>query len=90
MAADWRHWRLIVVNGERYRWQEIEWEGVRVRPEVEPRRMLIVPEARHSVPSLVATWIEAALVRGWLTDIPMMQLRGVDGSRVPLEAVPLA
>jgi hypothetical protein len=90
MAADWRGWRLIVVNGEQFRWQENAWDGVRVRPEVDPGRLLLVPQGRHAVPSLVAEWIEAAIARGWLTDIPRMQLLGVDGSRIPLEAVPLA
>lgn len=92
MAADWRGWRLIVVNNQRFRWRAVidPWieEEVRVRCEETPSRLLIVHDASFAVPSLVRVWIEAALARGWLASIPQMELIGVDGSRCPLVAMP--
>jgi hypothetical protein len=72
--VDWRGWRLIVVNGQRFRWQEIAWAGVRVRSEDVPARVLVVPEARHAVPGLVAAWIEVALGQGWPEEVANLEL----------------
>ncbi|MCI0702238.1 MAG: hypothetical protein L0241_14235 [Planctomycetia bacterium] len=88
MAADWKDWRPIVVNGERFRWQDDRCGSVLVRPETNPVRLLVVSPARNETPGLMRVWIEMAIANGWLTDIPQMQLLGVDGSRCPPEAVP--
>ena len=77
MAADWRGWRLIVVNGERFRWQfdSIFYESftVRVRPEAKPSCLLVGTNAGQ--PSAVRAMIETAIARGWPNDVPNLELK---------------
>lgn len=85
MAADWRDWRRIVVDGEPFSWQSY-WTDTRVRSETNPKHLLIVRDQPFAQPPLVAAWIAVALARGWCAEVPQMELIGADGSRVPLEA----
>jgi hypothetical protein len=79
MAADWRGWRLIVVNGKRFRWRKT-WEGdARVRPESRPGRLLIIRGGfADAVPGVVRQWIEVTDALGWPAAVPELELRVAD------------
>jgi hypothetical protein len=81
MASDWRGWRLIVVNGERFRWRK-SWDGdARVRPESRPERMLFIRGGYPTaVPHRVRMWIEAANTCGWPQSVPNLELSATENA----------
>jgi hypothetical protein len=85
MAADWRGWRLIVVNDERFRWQK-QWCGdVRIRHQLRPWRLLIIRDGfADAVPGVVSSWIESARSRGWPYDVPNLEFSAADFGRLPV------
>lgn len=101
MAADWRGWRLIVVGGERFRWQCLlgcpcgccanAWSRVLVRAEAAPSRLLTVSGGREhflvTLPGTVAEWIAHAQAHGWPTEQRAMELRLTNQPGVPELAV---
>ncbi len=93
MAADWRGWRLIVVNGERFRWRktfETYTDIVRVRTESNPVRLLTVWHGYAiAVPGTVRVWIETATARGWPHHVPNLEMGESVGSDCALTTAPV-